>query len=308
MENIISPVSKTLLEQELTDDKYIRKTNYGDNQIFIVDYHNSPNIVREIGKLREEAFRVAGGGTGKELDIDRFDTAENPYQQLIVWDKEKKEILGGYRFIHLKNAPRDKDGNVDLATKRLLNISDNFIENYFPYTIELGRSFVQPKFQRSKVSRQALFALDNLWDGLGSLIDMNKDLKYFFGKVTMYTHFNQEARDLILYFFKKHFPDKDNLIRPKKPIEIKTDINKLEKLFVEDEYKKDYKILSQNVRRLGENIPPLINSYMNLTPTMKVFGTSVNEHFGNVEETGMLITIKDIYETKQKRHIHDIKK
>ena len=303
MKTVISPVSKSLMEQELTKDRFVKTTNYGSNEIYILDYHNSPNVVREIGRLREVAFRNAGGGTGKEIDIDNYDTGEDPYQQLIVWSPQKQELLGGYRFLDLSKAKKDKTGKFDLATNRLFNFSDNFEKNYLPYTIELGRSFVQPRFQASKAGREALFALDNLWDGLGALIMLNKHIKYFFGKVTMYTHFNQTARDYILYFIKKHFPDNDKLVYPMKPIEIKTDLEILKQLFTEDEYKKDHRILSRKVRDLNENIPPLINSYMNLSPTMKVFGTALNDHFGDVEETGIMITIPDIFDTKKKRHV-----
>lgn len=303
MKEIIAPIDRELIKSELTKDKFVKKTNYGNNDVYIVTYHDSPNTMQEIGRLREIAFRNAGGGTGKEVDIDKYDMAEIPYKQLIVWDEENMELLGGYRFIFLKNAPRDKEGNIDLATNRLFNLSDEFMNNYLPYTIELGRSFVQPRFQASKANRQAIFALDNLWDGLGALSLMYKDAKYFFGKVTMYTHFNKEARDLLLYFMQKHFPDNDNLLRPKQPLEIETDISKLAPYLTEDEYAKDIRLLSARMRQLGENIPPLINTYMNISPTLKVFGTSVNDHFGMVEETALMITIDDIYETKKRRHL-----
>ncbi len=303
MKNIISPIDKILIEKELTPDKFVKKTNYGDNDVYIVTHHDSPNTMLEIGRLREVTFRNAGGGTGKEVDIDKYDTAEIPYKQLIVWDPLKQELLGGYRFIYLQNAPRDKEGNIDLATNRLFDLSDEFINNYLPYTIELGRSFVQPRFQASKAKRQAIFALDNLWDGLGALSILCEGSKYFFGKVTMYTHFNKEARDLLLYFFKKHFHDSDNLLTPKNPIEIETDISKLSSYLTKDEFVKDVRLLSSRMRQLGENIPPLINTYMNISPTLKVFGTSLNDHFGMVEETALMITIPDIYESKKRRHL-----
>ncbi len=303
MKDIVAPLPKNEIYAELTPDKLLRKTNKGGNEIYVVTYHDSPAIMHEIGRLREITFRDAGGGTGKERDIDAYDTADTPYKQLIVWDPDAKEILGGYRYILCNDAPRDENGEVLLATSRLFEFSPKFMEDYLPYSLELGRSFVQPTYQSSKAGAKALFALDNLWDGLGALTVDHPEIKYFFGKITMYSHFNTKARNLIQYFFKKYFRDKENLVYPKIPVEFDFDIAAMEKLFVGDDYKEDYKILIQNVRLFGENVPPLINAYMNLSPSMKTFGTVNNEKFGNVLETGIIVTIKDIYEVKVDRHI-----
>lgn len=303
MKNILAPLPRKEIYAELTPEKLLRKTNKGGNEIYLVTYHDSPSIMHEIGRLREITFRDAGGGTGKEIDIDVYDTAEIPYKQLIVWDPDAKEILGGYRYILCNDAPRNEKGGVLLATSRLFEFSPKFMEEYLPYSLELGRSFVQPAYQSSKAGAKALFALDNLWDGLGALTVDHPEIKYFFGKITMYSHFNTKAKNLIQYFFKKYFRDKENLVYPKNPVEFDFDIDEMEKLFVGDDYKEDYKILIQNVRLFGENVPPLINAYMNLSPSMKTFGTVNNEKFGNVLETGIIVTIKDIYEIKVDRHI-----
>ncbi len=304
MKEIIPPVPSELIESELTPDKFQRKTNKADNEIYILSYHDSPNIMREIGRLRELTFRAAGGGIGEEVDIDQYDITEDyPYKQLIVWDPSKKEILGGYRYIHCAGLPKDSNGELPLATAHLFNFSDKFIEEFIPYVIELGRSFVQPEYQSSKAGAKALFALDNLWDGLGALMIDHPDIKYFFGKVTMYTHYNQRARDLILHFFGKYFADPDGLVVPKKPMPHTPDTDTYDELFKEKDYNEAYKILSQEVRRLGENIPPLIHAYMSLTPTMRTFGTVISDEFGDVEETGIMIKIDDIYDAKVDRHV-----
>ncbi len=300
---VIKAIDKDLLVSELNKEKFVRKTNYGTNEIYIINHHNSPNVMQEIGRLRELAFRLGGGGTGKEVDIDDYDTAENPYQQLIVWQPEDKEIVGGYRFIIGDNIPKNKDGNIKIATTGLFNLSEEFINEYMPYTIELGRSFVRHEYQARNEGRKAMFALDNLWDGLGALIVDNPTMKYFFGKVTMYPTFNGFARDLILFFMNKYFEDTKNLVIPVAPLSITTDKKILTDIFTGDDYKSDYKILSKAVRAKDELIPPLFNTYMNLSSSMKCFGTSINSHFGNVEETGILITIDDIYKTKKHRHV-----
>lgn len=303
MQEIIPPVAIDLIESELTQDKFIRQTNNGKNLIYIVNFHNSPNLVREICRLREVTFRNAGGGTGKELDIDIYDTGNNPYQQLVVWSPEYREIVGGYRYIRCDKADKDANGNLQLATSGLFDLSEKFVKEILPYTIELGRSFVQPNFQPVAGNRKGLFSLDNIWDGLGAITVDNPDIKYFYGKVTMYRHFNERARDMILYFLKTYFPDPEFLLRPKSALPITTDENYLNSLFKNLDYKEGYKVLKHEVGELGENIPPLVNTYMNLSPTMKSFGTALNSTFGEVEETGILVTIADIYESKKERHL-----
>lgn len=303
MKNIIEPLPREQIYAELTPDKLLRKTNKGGNEIYVITHHDSPAIMHEIGRLREITFRDAGGGTGEETDIDVYDTAVSPYKQLLVWDPDAKEILGGYRYILCAEAPKDENGEVVLATSHLFDFSQKFVEEYLPYSLELGRSFVQPAYQSSKAGAKALFALDNLWDGLGALTVDHPEIKYFFGKITMYTHFNNDARNLIQYFFKKYFRDRENLVYPKEPVEFDMDMNAMKKLFNGENYKEDYKILLQSVREYGENVPPLINAYMNLSPSMKTFGTSCNKEFGEVLETGIIVTIEDIYSFKVDRHI-----
>lgn len=304
-EKIIEPISKDVLKSELTKERQLRMTNKSNNEIYIIDAHNAPNTLREIGRLREIAFREAGGGTGKALDLDEFDTADNCYKQLIVWNPEEEEIIGGYRYIRCKDADIDSHGQPILATSHMFTFSDTFIKDYIPYTIELGRSFVTLEYQNTgkNKTKKGLFALDNLWDGLGALTVIQPDVKYFFGKMTMYPSYIRKGRDMILYFLKKHFEDKEGLVIPIKPLEIEEDPKALEALFCEKKFKDDYKILNHEIRKLGYNIPPLVNAYMSLSPTMKLFGTAINYGFGDVEETGILIAVNEILDEKRVRHI-----
>lgn len=303
MKEIVSKVPTNLIEAELTADKFMRDTNKGGNKIYIITANDSPNIMQEIGRLREITFRLAGGGTGKEIDIDKYDTCEVPYKQLIVWDPDAKEILGGYRYILCDKLGYNDEGEPDLATARMFHFTQKFKTDFLPKTIELGRSFVQPEYQSSKAGAKALFALDNLWDGLGALTVDHPEMKYFFGKVTMYTHFNVEARNHILYILRKYFNDREELVFPKDDFKLEFDFSTIEQTYKGNDFTDDYKTLSKKVRELGENIPPLVNAYMSLSPTMRSFGTAVNNHFGNVEETGIIVTIDDIYEAKKDRHI-----
>ena len=303
MEPIIAPVSLELIKAELTPNKKLRDTNKSHNEIYVINHHDSPNIMREIGRLREEAFRDSGGGSGLSMDIDEFDTMDHPYQQLIVWDPDAERILGGYRYILGTEIKLGEDGQPLLATSHMFHFSDKFIKEYLPYTIELGRSFVSPEYQSSKAGAKALFALDNLWDGLGALCIVNPAMKYFFGKMTMYPEYNRQARDLIQTFLFKHFEDKEKLVTPIDPLKIETSKSYMESILTEEEFKDDYKRLNAEVRRLGENIPPLVNSYMSLSPTMKTFGGGINHEFSEAEETCILITFDEIIESKKARHI-----
>lgn len=303
-ESVIPPVDRELLERELNEDRFIRKTNKGNNKIYVVNSHNSPNVMLEIGRLRELTFRNAGGGTGKAYDIDAFDTSDICYEQLIVYSPEDREIVGGYRFIECSKTISDRGEKPLLSTANYFQFSDRFIKEYLPQTIELGRSWVQPNFQPQVNPRKGIFALDNIWDGLGAIKVDHPKIRFFFGKVTMYASYNTQARDMILYFLYKFFPDPDHLLRPYHALTLSTPVSELEPLFEGMEFKEAYKKLNTLVRNLGEYIPPLINSYVNLSPTMKTFGTAVNPDFGDVEETGILLTIKDIYPEKKARHIN----
>jgi len=300
---IIPPVDKELLKRELTSERQLRMTNKSNNEIYVITAHDAPNVMREIGRLREVAFREAGGGTGKETDIDEFDTCENCYKQLIVWNPEAEEIIGGYRYLLGSEWELDDKGQPKLATSHMFHFSEKFIREYMPQTIELGRSFVSVPYQSSRMGAKSLFALDNLWDGLGALTVIKPNVKYFFGKMTMYPSYVRKGRDMILYFLQKHFDDKENLIIPMKPLKIETNEEELKQLFSGKSFKEDYRILNREIRNLGFNIPPLVNAYMSLSPTMKLFGTAINYGFGDVEETGILIAVDEILEEKRVRHI-----
>lgn len=302
MEPIIAPIERTILKAELNEERFIRTTRKGDNEIYIINIHNAPNVLKEIGRLREVTFRTAGGGTGLSIDLDHYDTDDICYEQLIVWSPEDEEIIGGYRYIKCGDALLP-NGEIALSTNHYFDFTDKFLTDYLPSTIELGRSWVQPLFQPSVNPRKGLFALDNIWDGLGALAVNNPDIKYFFGKVTMYPNYDRESRDFLLHFMHHYFPDNEHLMKPYHRLEQDYDTQFCDAQLEGLDFKEGFKVLNSYVRDRGENIPPLVNIYMNLSPTMKTFGTAVNPDFGNVEETGILVTIADIYEEKKERHI-----
>lgn len=303
MKAIIKEVDIDLIKHELTPDRFLRKTNKGGNEIYVVNAHNAPNVMREIGRLREIAFRTAGGGTGKDCDIDGFDTMPEPCQQLLVWNPERGEIIGGYRFILGENVKVSADGVPHIATSHMFRFSEKFLKEYLPSTLELGRSFVRLEYQSTKAGVKAIYALDNLWDGIGALTVVYPQIRYLFGKVTMYPNYSHLCRDMILYFMNHYFPDPDKLVTPIKPVQMTHSTEFLSGRFDNNNFAEDYRRLNQMVRDEGLNIPPLVHAYMSLSPTMRMFGTAINDEFGNVEESGIMISVKEITKEKIERHI-----
>lgn len=299
---VIDPVDRQLLKAELNAERFIRDTKKGGNKIYFINAHNSPHTMREIGRLREISFASAGGGTGKEVDIDEFDINEKCYQQLLVYSPEDEEIVGGYRFIDCGQLDLSDPKHIELSTAHYFDFSDQFVKNYLPHTLELGRSWIQPKYQPHIDPRKGIFALDNLWDGLGAIYVTHPGMEHFFGKVTMYPNYNLEARDAVLYFMDLFFADKEKLVTPKAPLSYTSDITALESLFKGKTFKEGMNTLNAYCKERGERVPPLIKNYMSLSPTMKAFGAAKNPDFGSVEETGILITVSEIYDSKKDRY------
>lgn len=304
MKEIIAPVSRAVLEEELNENTFLRHTNKGGNELYVINDETGPNTLLEIGRLRELAFRDSGGGTGLDCDLDEYDRGRYAYQQLIVWDPDAKEIIGGYRYIKCKDAI-DANGVVHLSTTHYFDLSEKFVKDFLPTTIELGRSFVQPMYQGAQGGKKALFSLDNLWDGLGALVVLNPEVEYFFGKVTMYKSFDLAARDHIMAFMQTRFPDREELLRAKPELYqgITTDVQEFVAAIKPMDYRSAYGLLSNFVRSKGEQVPPLVNAYMSLSNTMRTFETANNPDFGDVEETCILVAIRDIYPEKSERHI-----
>ena len=303
MEPIIDPVDLELIKAELTPDKKLGDTNKGGNELYVVTWKDAPNTVREIGRLREVSYREAGASSGKALDLDEYDMMENPYSQLIVWDPDAQAIIGGYRYILGTNVSLKEDGQPNLTSSHLYHFSDDFIHHYLPHVMELGRSFVALDYQSSKAGAKSLFTMDNLWDGIASVILHHPSIFYFLGKMTIYPSYDNTARNLIIHFMKKHFEDIEGLVRPKEEIEVTDNGRLMDLILNEDDVKKDYRLLKDAVRKLGTNIPPLVNSYLNSSSTMKMLGSCINDELGNAIETGLMIGFDDMYAEKRDRHI-----
>lgn len=306
MQEIIPPVDIRLIKNELTPEKKLCDTNKAGNEIYIFDAYSAPNTLREVGRLREITFRAAGGSSGLSCDLDHYDTMEKPCKQMVVWDPEEERILGGYRFIEGKDIVLKEDGQPDIATSHLFRFSDEFIRHYLPHVLELGRSFVVPEYQSSAAGAKGIFILDNLWDGITGVVMRNPEIFYFFGKMTMYPDYDPAARDLILYFLNKHFPDPDRLAVAYNPVLTTSSPDILGLILDEDEIRPDYRKLKAAVRRLGTTIPPLVNSYINISPTMRMCGMAVNDEFGDCLESGILVCFDEIFPDSRDRHVAGI--
>ena len=303
MKDLSIPIDRDLIKAELTDDKLLRTTNKAGNLIYLTTASESPNVMKEIARIRELAFRLCGAGSGKMFDMDAFDWAERPYKQLFVWDPQNEEIIGGYRLIFVNEVAINEDGQPDLVTASMYKFSQKFIDEFLPYTIELGRSFVHPDYQASKMGSKSLYSLDNLWDGLGAITVLRPDMKYFFGKVTVYPSYEEQARELIFTFLNKYFPDEDTLVEPIDPFIRPAFAADYAGLFAGGSFKEEYKILNGKVRERGVNIPPLVNTYMGLSAKMKSFGYAVCEELGGLIEFAIMVPIYEMYEEKKARHI-----
>ena len=303
MEKIIDPISVDLLKAELTPEKKLCDTNKAGNEIYVVDGIDSPNVLLEIGRLREIAFRDSGGGTGQPIDLDEFDTTtDRPYKQIIIWDPDASAIIGGYRFILGPDIKMQEDGQPHITSSHMFRYSERFIRDYLPHTMELGRSFVTPEYQSSKAGAKAIFALDNLWDGIAAVILQHPNIMYLLGKMTIYPTYDKSCRELIEHFLWKHFPDPDELARPKQPVDVEVDGRLLNLILKDDDFKSDYRNLKEAIRKLGSGIPPLVNSYMNTSPTLRMLGTGVNDEFFDAYDTGILVCYDEMYAEKRDRH------
>ena len=302
MKAIIPPIPREAIRAELNPQTLLRTSNKAGNELYVVG-PEAVNVIQEIGRLREIAFRADGGGTGEPLDIDKFDTdPAYGYKQLVLWDPDAQEIIGGYRFCLCADCVYDREGQPLLTSSHMFRFSKRFIKDYIPYTIELGRSFVSVDYQSSKAGAKSLFALDNLFDGLVALgILYKKQVRYFFGKATIYPDYPQEARELIMVFLHKYFGNEKRLLKIRKEVKVKNK-KRYTQLFKGLDFKEGYRVLKAEVTRIGVFIPPLINTYMNLSPSMLYFGTGINDEFADVFDSGMLIEYENLYPEKRKRH------
>ena len=297
MQAIIPEVARDLLEKEL-EGHLLRPSNKADNLIYDITSHECPNVMREIARLREISYRDGGGATGREMDIDEMDTMPKPYHQLLVWDPTNRQIIGGYRYL-LGSEAEIRDGQPFITSAHLFHYSERFIRDYLPKTIEFGRAFVQPMYQKREMGVKALFALDNIWDGIGAIMHNNPQLQYMIGKVTIYPDYNATARELIYAYLDRFHRGEEGLIAPYHPLPLPT----LDNPFEGTDSQENYHVLQHAVREQGTVIPPMFSAYLNITNDLQFFGNAINDELANVYETGIMVDLNTVYQEKIERYI-----
>ena len=298
MKEIIPPVETALLMSEL-EGHLLRPSNKADNLIYDITAHECPNVMREIARLREISYRDGGGATGNEMDIDEMDTMLKPYHQLIVWDPEHQQIIGGYRYLIGTDA-EIRDGQPFITSAHLFHYSERFIRDFLPHTIEFGRAFVQPMYQKREMGVKALFALDNIWDGIGAVLVNHPEVWYMIGKVTIYPDYNITARELIYAYLRQYHLGEEGLFEPYHPF-ISAPMETTP--FVGDDKQENYHILQRAVREQGTVIPPMFSAYLNLTNDLLFFGNAINDELANVYETGIMVDVRTVYQEKIDRYL-----
>ena len=304
MKPIIEPIDTEILLHEL-EGHLLRPSNKAGNLIYDITAHECPNVMREIGRLREISYRAGGGGTGKELDIDELDTMPHPYHQLLVWDPDNQQIIGGYRYLLGPEIESNADGQPRIASAHIFRFSERFMTEYLPNTIEFGRAFVQPMYQKREMGVKALFALDNIWDGIGAILHNNPHIRWMIGKVTLYPDFNPLVRDLLYIFLQRYHADSDGLVEPYHPLTVSEEAMQwANNVFEVDDPTQNLHALQLAVREQGYVVPAMFAAYLNLTKQMRTFGTSVNDEFGDVLETGIMVDLETVYPEKKERYIN----
>ena len=298
MKPVIPAVETSLLQSEL-EGHLLRPSNKADNLIYDITAHECPNVMREIARLREISYRDGGGATGQEMDIDEMDTMAEPYHQLIVWDPEHKQIIGGYRYLFGHEA-EIRNGQPFITSAHLFHYSERFIRDYLPNTIEFGRAFVQPMYQKREMGVKALFALDNIWDGIGAVMHTHPEIRWMIGKVTIYPDYNATARELIYAYLNRYHKGEEGLFAPFQPF-ISESLGNCP--FEGVDKKENYHILQHAVREQGTVIPPMFSAYLNLTNDLQFFGNAINDELANVYETGIMVDLETVYQEKKERYI-----
>ncbi len=292
--NIVHPVDKKILNKQIESSELLGETS--DNKfVYLVHYNTAPIVVTEIARLREITFRKVGEGTGKKMDTDKFDRS---YDHIVLWDDNELEIVGSYRLAFCDNIINEY-GTVGLYTSTLFNFSDNFISK-LPYSVELGRSFIQSKYWNTN-------ALDSLWQGIGLYLNKFSSVKYLFGAVSIGNKYPDEAKSMIVHFYNKWFWDYSFLVSSKNKyaIPVKTKQN-LNAIFNGDSYHIDFQILKKLLKNFGLTIPVLFKQYSKLClPGGVAFSDfNVDGDFQNCLDGFIFLQLSMLKESKRKRYIN----
>lgn len=290
---IAHPEPRHLIKAELKNANLIGST--GDNkQIYLVEFEYAPSLLNEIGRLREYSFRKVGEGSGQKRDLDRYDEY---YQHLVLWDDEALEVVGAYRIGEC-GWILSLEGRAGLYLNELCTMSDSF-EGYLENSIELGRSFIQPKYWGSR-------ALDYLWHGIGAYLKHNPQIRYMIGPVSISGAYPQSAKDALVYFYSLYFGDDQQLVQARAPYHLSSYAkDEYSALFSGDNYREDFRALKEYLNAFNVTVPTLYKQYSELCEEggIRFMDFGVDADFNNCIDSYILVDVNKIKPIKRKRYI-----
>ncbi|TVR51188.1 MAG: GNAT family N-acetyltransferase [Spirochaetaceae bacterium] len=292
---VANPVAPEHLRDEFSRLKPIRE--YKGAEVYLFRAADAPAIMDEIGRIREVEYRKIGAGRNVERDIDHFDTDPDGYAQLVAWDPENAEIVGMYRFILGRTVAHHGDLSA-LRTSTIFEFADEFVTEYLPRSIELGRSVVNSSAKR------AILGLFVVWAGLGALVNEYPWLRYLFGNVSIYADWPQAARDALLRFLDRRHRGPVNLLRARprfryKPSPPRSDTP----VRAELSYDADYQALTDELGGFGLTVPPILISYMRAADRVETYDTALDPDFGAAYETAIVVDVESVNDKTRNRFL-----
>ncbi|MFW3354554.1 GNAT family N-acyltransferase [Aliarcobacter butzleri] len=289
---IAHPVSKIDLYNELKKSPLLGQTNDG-KKIYLYDYVEDSIVLKELGRLREISFRKVGEGVNKKRDIDKYDVY---YQHIILYDKNELEIVGAYR-IGNSDMIFKEFGTKGFYSNTLFQFNDEFMF-YLQNSIELGRSFVQPKYWGTR-------ALDYLWYGIGAYVKANPNIKYMFGPVSISGAFPAIAKDMLVFYYNYYYSSEKNLVEARTPFSYSSHIHDIKEFFTLEDKKRDFKSLKIALSNIGVNVPTLYKQYSELTldDGVKFLDFNVDKNFGDCIDSFILVEIDKIKDSMKQRYM-----
>ncbi len=281
------------LKHELENAQSLGETKDG-KKIYLYSNSEDNVLINEIGRLREISFRQVKEGSGKKRDIDEFDYH---YEHIILWDDKDLEIVGSYRVVKAQDII-DIFEVEGLYTSSLFKYKDEFAQ-YFAEGIELGRSFVQPKYWNSR-------ALDYLWQGIGAYLRENPSIRYMFGGVSISRSYNDDAVSLLVYFYMNYFGSKQKIVEHMDSYQISNDnLRRFETLFLHDSYEEDLFTLKNELQASGYAIPTLYKQYSDLCDEdgVQFMDFGVDKEFDNCVDGFIVVDTHKFKAQKRKRYI-----
>ncbi len=292
IKNVIHPIPPAIVKNELQNSKLIGHTS--DNKlIYLVEFQNAKNVIREISRLREITFRKVGEGTGKKYDMDKYDKY---YKHIVLWDNDNWEIVGAYR-IGLGYEIMANYGFNGFYNSELFHFANKF-ENIANLGIELGRSFIQEKYWRTA-------ALDYLWQGIGAFLREYPDIRYLFGAVSISNSYTEYAKSLIIYYYDKWYNYGNNLVLAKNKYYLsEKQYKEFAEIFKSNEPEKDFTILKNELKKLGFSVPVLYRRYTEITEFggTEFLDFGVDPNFSNSIDGLILVDLKLIRAEKKDRY------